>query len=378
MSSHKIKFYDKSVGNKFLASVLNNVDYDQLTPSGKSLVNRVEALDEFQCTGTIVKGVRNKPSRTFEGVIGAAMINYIDYRQSALELSKATINNYIIYLHTLLVFLNNKGINTVEKICKSHLLLFIRELDANKLAGKYVALGILKGFFKHLYEEQSITVDFAQSFPKVNYKNQPHLPSVFSKEEISSLLSSVDRANPKGKRDYAILLLATSLGLRASDIAELKFENILWQKSLFNFNQVKTGKHISLPLLPEIGNAIIDYLKYGRAVSDESYCFLQVLSPYRRIHTSDIGNLVRFHLKRAGINISNRKHGPHALRHSFAASMLTNQTLLPIISEALGHSNTESTMYYLRIDLSALKQCALDVALVPSSFYNQKGGLCHD
>ena len=214
--------------------------------------------------------------------------------------------------------------------------------------------------------------------PKDNYKSQPHLPSNFSKEETEILLKSVDRGNPKGKRDYAILLLATKLGLRASDIGELKFENILWERSLITFEQRKTGKRIDLPLLPEIGNATIDYMKHGRPVSDESYCFLHVQSPYERIHTSDIKSLVHFHLKRAGINCKNRRHGPHALRHSFAGNLLRGITPLPVISEALGHSSCESTMYYLRIDIDSLRQCALNVPLVPSSFYEQEGGTFHE
>jgi site-specific recombinase XerD len=377
MSRHNISYYDQSVGDQFLTSLLGNVDYAQLTPSGKNIVNRVEALHEFQGSGTIAMGMRRKPARTFEGAIGVAMSNYIDHRQAVLELSPKTINSYCIYLHAMLVFLSNIGIDTLEKIRSSHLVLFISSLDSQKLAAKYLALGIMRNFFKHLYVQQLLAADYSQLLPDVKYRNQPHLPSVFSKEEIGTLLSSVDRANPKGKRDYAILLLAVKLGLRASDIAALKFENLLWHKSLIQLNQLKTGKLITLPLLAEVGNAIIEYLKYGRPVSEEDHCFLQVQSPYKRIHSQDIANLVCFHMKRAGINMTNRKHGPHALRHSFAGNLLLNQTLLPVISEALGHSHTQSTMQYLRIDINTLKQCALPVTLVPTSFYQQKGGLRH-
>jgi site-specific recombinase XerD len=79
-------------------------------------------------------------------------------------------------------------------------------------------------------------------------------------------------------------------------------------------------------------------------------------------------------MQRAGINTKNRKHGPHALRHSFANNLLQNKILLPVISEALGHTHTESTMYYLRVSKDQLRQCALEVPVVASLFYNQKGG----
>jgi len=374
MSLHKIKFYDKFVGDKFLISVLGNFEYVQLNNPGKDLVNRVEALYEFQCTGTVLKGMQRKPLRLFTGPIGEAMSNYIYFRECNFKLCKKTIVNYHIYLHELLVFLNAKGIHSLPKITKSDVLLFAGSINPHKLATKHVSLNIIKGFFRHLHEQRLILVDYSKIIPRVNYNKQSHLPSVFSREEVGTLLNSIDRANPKGKRDYAILLLATKLGLRTSDIAALKFENILWQKNLIEFNQVKTGKHLTLPLIPEIGNAIIDYLKYGRPVSNENHCFLQILSPYKIIAANDIHNLVNFHISRAGINVRNRKHGPHALRHSFAANLLSNKTLLPVISEALGHNNTESTMLYLRIDINTLKQCVLNVPLVPTSFYNQKGG----
>jgi site-specific recombinase XerD len=129
-----------------------------------------------------------------------------------------------------------------------------------------------------------------------------------------------------------------------------------------------------LPIVPEVGNAIIDYLKYGRPISNENYCFLQVVFPYNKIAPHDINNAVQFYLKRTNISLNNRMHGPHAFRHSFASALLNEATPLPVISQALGHTTTMSTMFYLRIDTSSLKQCALEVPHVPFSFYKQKGG----
>jgi hypothetical protein len=88
MTSHKIKFYDKTVEEKFLSSVLGNYDYSQLSQYNINLVNRIEALAEFQDTGTILNGMRRKPARTFEGPIGATMTNYMDYKQSIFGLSR--------------------------------------------------------------------------------------------------------------------------------------------------------------------------------------------------------------------------------------------------------------------------------------------------
>ncbi len=187
-------------------------------------------------------------------------------------------------------------------------------------------------------------------------------------------MGSIDRGNATGKRNYAIVLLAARLGLRASDIANLKFENLLWEKSSLVFEQYKTGKPIEMPILAEIGNAIIDYLKYGRAKSDERFVFLIAQSPYKPINKGAITGIVHSYFVKSGVNIAHRRHGPHALRHSLAGVLLEKETILPVISEVLGHQSTASTSYYLRIDLKSMSKCPLEVPPVAAPFYQQKGG----
>jgi integrase len=188
------------------------------------------------------------------------------------------------------------------------------------------------------------------------------------------MIASIDRANALGKRNHAIVLLAARLGLRASDIAGLRFENLHWEQSMIVLNQHKTGRELQLPMLTDVGEAIIDYLKYGRPESKEPHVFLQGRSPFTRIYSHSITCVVHRSFVRAGVNIENRRHGPHALRHSLAGILLEKGTVLPVISEVLGHEYTSSTEYYLRIDLKSMRQCALNVPLVSTSFYNQKGG----
>ncbi len=189
------------------------------------------------------------------------------------------------------------------------------------------------------------------------------------------MIGSVDRSSASGKRNYAIILIAARLGLRASDISRLKFDNLIWSSSTIEITQVKTGKELVLPLLPDVGNAIIDYLKYARPESDEPYVFLTERPPYGSFSTSNVvTHIVQRAFRKAGIDIKDRKFGPHSLRHSLGFRMLEQKTILPIISDVFGHQSTESTRYYLRIDLESMKQCMLDVPPVADNFYNQKGG----
>lgn len=374
MAEQGLKNYTDKIGEAFLASELGNYKYENLTHTQQNFVSKIEALIDFQNTGKILLGKRRKPPKELNGAIGKSMNGFIDYKTTIYSLSKNTIINYKLYLHAFNYFLSERCIRSEQNITLSEILQFTNTFNPKKPAARHVSLGILRNYVQYLFERGLISVDFSKKIPSDNYRQQPKLPSTFTIEEIEQFINSIDRGNPKGKRDYAMFLLALKLGFRSSDIANLKFENIFWQTNEFMFEQKKTGKSITLPILPEVGNAIIDYLKYGRPQSDENYCFLQIIYPHEKIATHDIANSILFYLKRANINLKNRKHGPHTLRHNFAASLLAQTTPLPIISEALGHSSTMSTMFYLRIDTSSLKQCALEVPSVPVSFYRQKGG----
>jgi len=378
MLENKIKYYDTYVEQAYLSSVLGDFDYHQLNRKEKELVNVIEVLSEFQKTGRILMGQRKHKPKVFKGDIGSVITEFISYRGNTLKLSENTIQSYVFHLYPFCCHMNNEGMKQIGDIKASDILSYIEQMDPNASANKHVALNILKIFFRYLYEHQILSVDYSRIIPKDNYTNQPKLPSTFTEEEINALLGAVDRGSPRGKRDYAILLLTTKLGLRASDICGLRFENINWERNIISINQNKTGKMLELPLLPEIGNAIIDYLKYGRPVSQLNYCFLQKVSPYNRIHTTDLGNMIRKYITLAGINCLNRRHGPHALRHSFANALLKAKAPLPVISEALGHTKMASSMFYLRVDINSLRKCALEVPVVPSSFYEQKGGYFHE
>lgn len=377
MLKKDIKFYTQKVEQDFLDYALGKYDYYKLDKKAKDLVNITEALTEFQSTGRIFLGARRHRPKEFSGSAALDIIAFIEHRKQSLKLSEKTIQSYIFHLHPFSCYVQKRKIR-LKAIKASQIQDYIIKMNPDRPANKHVALNILRCFFKHLYEQHTLFKDYSSIISKDNYKNQPKLPSAFTDEEIADLLKAVDRGSPRGKRDYAMLLLAIKLGLRASDICELTFDNIIWDRNIIKLTQFKTQKHLELPLLPEIGNAIVDYLKYGRPSTEDRHCFIHVQSPYERLHSSDLGNTVRKYMNLAKINYSNRKHGPHSLRHSFASALLREKVILPVISEALGHSSMESTMEYLRVDTNTLAKCALEVPLIPASFYNQKGGCRHD
>jgi len=188
------------------------------------------------------------------------------------------------------------------------------------------------------------------------------LPSVWSKEDTDKLLSSIDLGNPTGKRDYAILLLAARLGLRVSDIRNLQLNELNWENSTIDIVQTKTKEPLSLPLLDDVGWAIIDYLKNGRPITSSKNVFVRHLAPFEAFGDNDnLYHIMAKHVSKAGIKPSGERSGIHTLRNSLATELLQKETPLYAISGILGHKKTETTRHYLRVDIEGLRKCALDV-----------------
>jgi integrase len=176
------------------------------------------------------------------------------------------------------------------------------------------------------------------------------------------LLAAVDRSSAKGKRDYAMLLLACRLGLRAGDIRALKLDQLHWDDSTIEVTQSKTGVPLILPLTGEVGDALIDYLKSGRPATAHREVFLKVNPPFDPFAAdSNLHHIVSYWRRLAGIRFRTaQKRGMHSLRHTLATRLLQKGTPFPTIAEILGHTSLESTRIYAKADVESLRSVALD------------------
>jgi len=204
---------------------------------------------------------------------------------------------------------------------------------------------------------------FSNSIPRVKNIRRQRIPHIFTPEETQKLLGVVDRNNPVGKRDYAMLMIAAKLGLRVGDIRLLTFSAIDWTNKTISIVQQKTGKFLELTLLDDVGWAIIDYVKHGRPICDSRTVFVSHTQPFNNLNPCTV-NLVAKYMRKAGIKTpQNKRIGMHTLRHSLASEMLQQKIMLPTISEVLGHADIHSTESYIRVDISSLRQCPLEVEL---------------
>jgi len=369
MSKLGVRDYDRIVGQNYLEHLFGCFSYSKLNKQEKTIVRKVQYLTEFQEKGFVSKK-RKKPETRFKGIIGKIVESFILARQE-VGCSASTTASYRRYLHVFLTFLEGQRIDSLDSIKRPHIIAFIESQKCKSLTTQYCMFGAIKGFLKHLHAVDPDTKDLSSIITKVNYVRQAKLPSIYSREEIQSLLAVIDRGNPKGKRDYAIMLIGARLGLRASDILGLTFPNILWDDCKIVLEQKKTGRPLELPLTSEIGEAIIDYLQHGRPVSDLPYVFLRLTAPFGQITNITASTITSNYLTLAGIDTSQRKHGTHILRHSLVAELLDKKTPIQVISGALGHSTTDSSRHYLRIDTRSMEPCALQIPLVSTEFYDK-------
>jgi integrase len=170
-------------------------------------------------------------------------------------------------------------------------------------------------------------------------------------------LNSVDRKTAIGRRDYAILLILARLGLRAGEIRALTLEDLDWKEGLITVRG-KAGRFSQLPLPKDVGAAIADYLRHGRATTNSRYVFLRAKAPRGGFQgQSGVGSMVRHALERAGIDSPHK--GAHQFRHALACQMLKQGASLSEIGELLRHRSPQTTAIYAKVDLDSLASLAL-------------------
>lgn len=355
-----IEVFNISFGMDFLEEVLHIQSHPLSEATTHRWMKAINLLSDFKRTGIITL---RKPSREFlfAEAFKQPLLLYIGHLKS-LERSEAHIRDTSLYLERFSTYLAGCEISDFSQIDAEHIHGYVNSLAIYEIPSIYHTTCVLRNLLKYLYHNKKITQDLSLLVPHVKYNKKAKLPSTYSKAEIEKMIACIDRGNPRGKRDYAIILLAARLGLRALDIANLTFSSFQWDKNMIELIQHKTGKTLVLPLLNEVGEAVIDYLRYARPKSPSDFLFLKLNAPNDVMYANSIHHTVYTRLKEAGIHIPpGKKHGPHALRHSLASAMLENNVSLPVISETLGHSDTKSTSVYLNIDMNRLRECVLEV-----------------
>lgn len=286
--------------------------------------------------------------------------NYLIYCKDNQN-SDRTLEVIDLYLRIFILFVEkqNKNITDIDSILIKN---YVVELEKqNSLFNKQRDLWLLRTFLRYLNLFNYLDTDYSYLVPTMK-RIPKSMPTIWSEDELNQFLNTAKELSTKSNvnnRDYVMYLIAIRLGLRFSDIRNLKFDDVDWIKKVINIVQVKTKSSLNLPLLDDVGCALIDYIKNSRPISNSRFIFLNhknLSIPVKHTNLTikeicEIGN----------IDISNkRKKGIHSFRFSLATQMLNKQIPLNIISASLGHSTINSTNHYLSLDAKNLVMCCME------------------
>ena len=239
--------------------------------------------------------------------------------------SAGTIDVKRTKIRQFLCFLDGRKIELSE-LTAADISDFMTTLCRYRRATIHIFSSVLRDFFRYLQENGTLENDLSPSVQRPKIYIEENIPETWTPEEVRQLLSVIDRSNAIGKRDYAMLLLAILLGMRAGDICALKFKNLDWHQKLITYTQQKTKKTNTLPLLPIIGDAIIDYLKNGRLDSDCDNVFIRHIHPYGEFQSStSLSENLKRYMKYAGLTVKKRKTAHCVIRWQAVSCMTAHR-----------------------------------------------------
>ena len=289
---------------------------------------------------------------------------YIHWMVEVQGLAKATVVKYDNEARQFLSWLGDRA--HVEALRN----LSIEEIDrylASRMPGlrratRVTICACMRSFLRYLRAEAWIGRDLFRFVSGPPVYAFAEIPRAFTEEQIRTLLNTVraDR-RPSALRDYAMLMLLATYGIRGGEVVHLRLEDIDWKENRIRVRQSKSGRESHLPLVTPVGNALLNYLRRGRPQSSAREIFLMAQAPYAPLTSSGcMVAIIRDRLKQAGIAVKGR-HGAHAFRFARAASLLRASVPLKQIGDLLGHQSARSTGIYLRLAVDDLRAISLEV-----------------
>jgi len=318
-------------------------------------------LSSLVFTGACPLILHSKHPPVLPNSLAGELNNFLHYWEHERDVSWKTLECGKWALSQFILFAHQKGIRSWSDI-KPELFTKFFETKTN-LSQRSLKLmsTVLRVFLRYQFINGTMKRDWSYHVPQYRGFNNQRIPAIWSDEAIKSLLAAVDRNRPKGKRDYAILLLACRLGMRAGDIRNLQIENLNWCDGRIEFNQGKSGRKMIMPLTEEIGLALIDYLKNARPLTGYRDVFLRIQAPYIPLSPSNnLRDIITKYRELAGIMLPHQATGMHSLRHTLASRLLKAGNPLESITDILGHASIDTTRIYTRIDVEQLRSVALD------------------
>ena len=250
----------------------------------------------------------------------------------------------------------------------------LRELSLSQIDGFLIATttglkratvghvcAAIRGFLRYLYLRGVLPRDLREQVATPRLYSLEGVPQALDWTDVERTLAAVDRTDLAGKRDHAILTVLAYCGLRAGEVAALRVDDLDWRHDTIRVRRRKCDTNEALPLLPTVGEALVEYLKC-RPISAHREVFLKLIAPAGPMSRASIGWVTRKYLLAAGVEAAHL--GAHTLRHSYAIQLLRKGFPLKTIGDALGHRNPQSTFIYTKAPTEDLRSVAFEITEV--------------
>ena len=321
---------------------------------GKEVRNPIGQLLRLAVPGYIGLGRPHKPDNPFE----RQAPQFLSYLVEEKGLRASSLRHYRFHLRQFAAYLQRIGIDDLARLTPIVLSGFVAEYAPPRVAWTTLrnACGTLRVFLRYLHREAVIAKDLSSlvEFPQ-SYRHAG-IPRSISWEQVEQVLASIDRRCACGKRDYAMLLLLASYGLRAAEVAALRLDDIDWRNERLRIRDRKAGNTTTYPLSAIVGAAIIDYIKNARPATTYREVFMRASAPLAPIGSTAVGCRAAHFIRKAGISVA--RAGSHVLRHSCVQRLLNAHFSLKHIGDYVGHRSASSTQIYGKIAIEQLREIA--------------------
>jgi len=326
------------------------------------LAAAVRSLTRYLEERELLAALPQPPSRS-----ATLLSAYAEYLRDVRGLARSTVRHHLRSGAQLLAHLQYETTpSRLGAVSASDLEEFVRVTGQRQGRGSLQhVVAHVRGVLRFLAGRGELAPGLETQIDTPRVYRLEQLPRALPWETVRTLLRSIDRTAPVGRRDYAMLLLITSYGLRTSEIAALKLDDIEWRAGRIRIAQRKGGSPLLLPLTDEVGAAVVDYLRRGRPHLPHRELFLRCRAPAGVIKPTAVTEAFQSWSRRSGLKIPYQ--GPHCLRHSFAVHLLRQGVSLKTIGDVLGHRSAEATCVYVRLAVEDLRDVALPVPQEPAA-----------
>ncbi len=316
--------------------------------------NPIEQMLRLVVPGFVGRGRGREPQEPFVGRAGA----FFDYLRVERGLRDASILLYRHHLAQFEVYLRTIGMGELQALSPAVLGAFVAQSSRRFGRTSMRSLcGILRVFLRYLCRQQLIGKDLSATVESPRAYRLATIPRSITWDEVRRMLEVVDRRTAAGKRDYAILLLLVTYGLRAREVAALTLDDLDWKRDRLRIPERKAGHSTAYPLSPTVGAALVDYLQHGRPAATDRRVFFRVLAPPVPLTTAAVSSRASHYLYRAGIAVP--RAGSHTLRHTCVQRLVDAEFPFKVIGDYVGHRAPESTEIYTKVAIDALRAVAL-------------------